>query len=144
MIYADYTYYRTAYLGNVPEDEFPRLAVRASSYMDYITQNRAKNYADLDAVKMCCCALVDKYRVIEAANEAAVRGIERSADAAETKSETVGGWSRTVATGGEAAAAALSVSDGGNKLLADTCREYLAHTGLLYRGGNRKCMLPTL
>lgn len=144
MTYADYTYYCATYLGNVPEDEFQRLSVRASSYMDYITLNRAKDYAALDAVKMCCCALVDRYRVIEAANEAALRGIERSTDVAETKSETVGGWSRTVATGGEAATAALSVSDGGNKLLADTCREYLAHTGLLYRGGDRKCMLPTL
>ena len=91
MTYADYDYYSGTYLGTVSEGDFPRLAVRASSFLDYYTQNRAKDNADLDAVKMCCCALVDK-----------------------------------------------------KKLLAETCMEYLAHTGLLYRGGGCRCTLPTL
>ena len=125
MTYADYTYYSGVYMGTVSSGDFPRLAVRASSFLDYFTQNRAKDNVALDAVKMCCCALV--------------------ANDAEVKSETVGGYSRTLATGGESAVSALNATDGARKLLAETCMEYLAHTGLLYRGrGCGSCTLPTL
>ena len=68
-----------------------------------------------------------------------------AANDAEVKSETVGGYSRTLATGGESAVSALNATDGARKLLAETCMEYLAHTGLLYRGrGCGSCTLPTL
>lgn len=146
MTYADYTYYAGIYMGSVSEEDFPRLAVRASSFLDYYTQNRAKDNAELDAVKMCCCALVDKYAVIEAAQALAMKNLTTaSANDAEVKSETVGGYSRTLATGGESAVSALNATDGARKLLAETCMEYLAHTGLLYRGrGCGSCTLPTL
>lgn len=145
MVYADYTYYSGNYMGTVSEEDFPRLAVRASSFLDYYTRNRAADNADLDAVKMCCCALVDKYEVIEAAQALAMKNLANaSANDAEVKSETVGSYSRTLATGGEAALSALNATDGAKKLLAETCMEYLAHTGLLYRGGGCRCTLPTL
>ena len=145
MVYADYTYYFGTYMGTVSEENFPRLAVRASSFLDYYTRNRAADNADLDAVKMCCCALVDKYAVIEAAQALAMKNIANAAaNDAEVKSETVGSYSRTLATGGESALSALNATDGAKKLLAETCMEYLAHTGLLYRGGGRRCMLHTL
>lgn len=144
MVYADFEYYAGSYMGTVNQDEFPRLAVRASSYLDYYTQNRAKDNADLDAVKMCCCALVDKYKVIEAAQELAVKKLTGALGTdTEVKSESVGGYSRTLDTGASGAAAALATTDGAKKLLAETCREYLAHTGLLYRGGCL-CTHPTL
>lgn len=144
MTYADYTYYAGIYMGSVSEEDFPRLAVRASSFLDYYTQNRAKDNANLDAVKMCCCALVDKYAVIDAAQALATKRLtDASAADAEIKSETVGGYSRTLVTGGDAAVSALSATDSARKLLTDTCNEYLAHTDLLYRGGCR-CTRPTL
>ena len=144
MTYADYTYYSVTYMGTASEKDFPRLAVRASSFLDYYTQNRVKDHAELDAVKMCCCVLVDKYAVIDAAQALATKRLtDASAADAEIKSETVGGYSRTLATGGESAISALSATDGARKLLADTCNEYLAHTGLLNRGGCR-CTHPTL
>ena len=135
MVYADYTYYSGAYMGTVSENDFPRLAVRASSFLDYYTMGKVASRADLDAVKMCCCALVDKYAIIEAAQTAAMKNLATAAGAAEVKSETVGSYSRTLATGGESALSALNATDGAKKLLAATCNEYLAHTGLLYRGG---------
>lgn len=145
MAYADYTYYSGNYMGTVSEEDFPRLAVRASSFLDYYTQNRAKDNADMDAVKMCCCALVDKYAVIDAAQALATKSLTKAvAGSAEVKSETVGDYSRTLATGGESAVSALNATDSAKQLLAETCAEYLAHTGLLYRGGDRRCMLPTL
>lgn len=146
MAYADYTYYAGTYMGAVSEGDFPRLAVRASSFLDYYTQNRAKDNAEMDAVKMCCCALVDKYAVIEAAQVLAMKNLaSAAANDTEVKSETVGGYSRTLATGGESAVSALNATDGARKLLAETCMEYLAHTGLLYRGrGCGPCTPPTL
>lgn len=145
MVYADFAYYSGTYMGTVSEENFPRLAVRASSFLDYYTLNKAKNNADLDAVKMCCCALVDKYAVIEAAQALAMKNLANAAaNDAEVKSETVGSYSRTLATGGESALSALNATDGAKKLLAETCMEYLAHTGLLYRGGGCRCTLPTL
>lgn len=145
MVYADYTYYSSTYMGAVSEEDFPRLAVRASSFLDYYTRNKAADNATLDAIKMCCCALVDKYAVIEAAQALAVRNLANAAaNDAEVKSETVGSYSRTLATGGESAMSALNATDGAKNLLAATCNEYLAHTGLLYRGGGCACTLPTL
>lgn len=145
MVYADFAYYSGTYMGTVSEENFPRLAVRASSFLDYYTLNKAKDNADLDAVKMCCCALVDKYAVIEAAQALAMKNLANAAaNDAEVKSETVGSYSRTLATGGESALVALNATGGAKKLLAETCMEYLAHTGLLYRGGGCRCTLPTL
>ena len=145
MTYADFEYYSGVYMGAVSKNDFPRLAVRASSFLDYYTRNKAANNADLDAVKMCCCALVDKYAVIEAAQALAMKNLANAAaNDAEVKSETVGSYSRTLATGGESALSALNATGGAKKLLAETCMEYLAHTGLLYRGGGYRCTLPTL
>ena len=79
MTYADYTYYSGTYMGTVSEEDYPRLAVRASSFLDYYTQNRAKDNADMDAVKMCCCALVDKYQLIEAAQQLAATKLTNAA-----------------------------------------------------------------
>lgn len=145
MTYVDYIYYSGVYMGAVSDNDFPRLVVRASSFLDYYTRNRAKDNADLDAVKMCCCALVDKYAVIDAAQALAAKNLANAAAAdEEIKSETVGGYSRTLATGGESAVSALSATENAKQLLAATCNEYLAHTGLLYRGGGCGCTLPTL
>lgn len=145
MVYADYVYYRGTYCGMMPEDDFDRTVARASAYMDYYTQNRVRRCADLDAVKMCCCALADKYAVIDAAQALAMRRIkDAAATGEEVKSETVGGYSRTLATGADGAITALNTGESAKALLADTCREYLTNTGLLYRGGGSGCMLPTL
>ena len=79
MTYADFEYYSGTYMGAVSENDFPRLVVRASSFLDYYTRNRAQDNADLDAVKMCCCALVDKYAVIEAAQALAMKNLTNAA-----------------------------------------------------------------
>ena len=145
MAYADYIYYHGTYMGAVSEEDFQRLAVRASSFLDYYTRNKAKEYVGLQELQMACCALVDKYKVIEAANDLAANNLAASlsADGNELKSETVGGYSRTFASGGDSALSALNTSAGARKLLAETAAQYLANTGLLYRGGF-PCTPPTL
>ena len=144
MAYADFTYYHGTYMGAVSEEDFQRLSVRASSFLDYYTRNKAKEYVGLEELQMACCALVDKYKVIEAANDLAAKNLAASlsADGNELKSETVGGYSRTFASGGDSALSALNTSAGARKLLAETASQYLVNTGLLYRGGC-PCTHPT-
>ena len=53
MAYADYEYYTTTYLGTaIQEADFPRLSLRASSFLDYYTQSRAVQNKNLDALKI--------------------------------------------------------------------------------------------
>ena len=41
MAYADYEFYKTSYFGSVvPETDFPRLAERASDFVDTMTLDR--------------------------------------------------------------------------------------------------------
>lgn len=141
MTYADYTYYAGIYMGSVSEEDFLRLAVRASSFLDYYTMGKAAAAADTDPVKMCCCALVDKYAIIETAQALATKSVS-AAGTSEVKSETVGGYSRTLSTGGESANAALSTMEEAKKTLSGVCVEYLAYTGLLYRGRGCGCCTP--
>lgn len=135
MAYADYTYYSGTYMGTVSEEDFPRLAVRASSYLDYYTRDKAKDNAELDAVKMCCCAIVDVYKLIETAKELANKDMTAGLSSDAIQSETVGGYSRTMRSGGEGASSSLQAGLDAKKQLAATAMEYLASTGLLYRGG---------
>lgn len=131
VIYADYGFYRNEYIGNaVQEDDFPRMAARASRYIDYITQNRAANNAELPAVKLACCALAEQYHLIERAQQASSESL--SDDTVEVKSESVGSWSRSY---GSAADNAASISENAQSELEDLAYRYLSFTGLLYRGG---------
>lgn len=139
MAYADFTYYATEYFGTaIPEDEFPRLAERASVFLDYYTQGRAADNADLKAVKMACCAVAERQRVIEKAQAVADAGMVASMQSGgrEVQSESVGSWSRTYSSSdGGGWSTALTAADSMQTALAQAARIYLAHTGLLYRGG---------
>lgn len=137
MIYADYDYYRNEYFGNsIKEADFQRLALHASQYIDYITRGRAR--ADIEEVKMCCCALAEQEQTIETAQALAKSSLAAgAADGAEVQSETVGSWSRSYRSGGDSAQSAAQAEAAGRSVMLDIARRYLANTGLLYRGGGR-------
>lgn len=136
MIYADFDYYKNIFLGIAIEDsDFPRLSLRSSQYIDYITQGRAKAKADLEAVKMCCCELAEKYQTIEAAQELAQKSLSAGSDGLEVQSETVGSWSRSYRSGGDSAQSAAQVAAESNAALYSIAQRHLVRTGLLYRGG---------
>lgn len=139
MTYADYDFYRNEYFGQTIEGaDFPRLALRASQYIDYITQGRAERNAGLEALKMCCCALAEQYQTIETAQTLAQKSLVAGVgDGAEVQSETVGSWSRSYRSGGDSAQSAAQAAEAGRSVLLDTARRYLTNTGLLYRGGRR-------
>lgn len=141
MIYADYDYYANSYFGrSIPEDDFPRLALRGSQYIDYITQGKAEAQAELAEVKMCCCELAEQYQTIDAAKTLAQKSLSAgAADGAEVQSETVGGWSRSYRSGGDSAQSAAQAEEAWKAALRSIAQRHLARTGLLYRGG--RCCL---
>lgn len=141
MVYADYEYYTDTYLGTaINEPDFQRMALRASSFLDYYTQGRAPKHADMEAVKMACCALAEQYKIIETSQQIANKSVESAleavaTDGGEVKSETVGSWSQSFMSGGESAISAANATEAYKHELANIAKFYLANTGLLYRGG---------
>lgn len=139
MIYADYNFYVSSFYGNViPEEEYVAAALRASQFLDYYTMNRAKQQPELEALKLACCALAEEYHTIITA---ARQQSQTMAGDGEMQSQTVGGYSVTYRSRGEALSEASAQAQ---SRLAQVARQYLAHTGLLYRGGVCRCTHRTL
>lgn len=140
MTYSDYDFYTSEYFGRaISEADFPRLALRGSQYIDYITQGKAEAKADLEAVKMCCCELAEKYQTIEAAQELAQKSLTAGSDGLEVQSETVGSWSRSYRSGGDSAQSASQVAAENKAALYSIAQRHLGRTGLLSRAGGCIC-----
>lgn len=110
MSYADYSYYTDSYKGIAIYDaeDFARLIIRASSYLDQITGGRAKTAADSDALKMAACAIAEIWQNKEQGGELAT--------------QSVAGWSRTFVT-----------TKSSEQRMRESAELYLADTGLLSR-----------
>lgn len=141
MAYADFEYYANTYLGTAIEyNDFSRLSLRASAFLDYYTQGRAAKNAKLDALKMCCCAIAEQYQYIDTAKALAQKSITSSLENnGELQSQTVGSWSKTYRSGGDSAQQALSSVQAAQSALTAIAQQYLAGTGLLYRGRGCGC-----
>ena len=141
MAYADYEYYTDTYLGTaIQEADFPRLALRASSFLDYYTQGRAAQNSGLDALKMACCAVSEQYQSIDAAQALAQKALSAFVDSGgELQSQSVGSWSKTYRSGGDSAQQALASAQAAQASLAAIAQQYLGATGLLYRGRGCGC-----
>ena len=146
MAYADYDFYKITYLGTaIQEADFPRLSLRASAFLDYYTQGRAALNAGLDALKMACCAVAEQYQYIDTAQALAQKSLSASLESGETgelQSQTVGSWSKTYRSGGDSAQQALSSVQTAKESLSSIAQQYLAGTGLLYRGRGCYCVPP--
>lgn len=129
MIYADYDFYINEYHGTIEEEKFLGLAVKASAFLDYYTLGKAKLNADLDALKMACCALVDKVFQLECLYSSNGKAFYDAAFAGR-KSESVGSYSVTYQTA-EEYKSMLRLADSEK---AEVAKMYLAGTNLLYRG----------
>lgn len=132
MVYADFEFYSDSFLGlAISEADFPRLALRASQFLDYYTQGKAEANSDLDAVKMACCALAEQYQIIEKAAKIAA---DTMTGENAVKSESVGSYSVSYQTASEASEKAVEASEKAQANLARVARQYLAWSNLLYRG----------
>lgn len=137
MIYADYTYYCDHYMGALlSEEDFDAMAARASRYIDYYTGGKAEKKPDLDGVKMACCALAEQYKVIVDAQKLTNSSMTYALDNnGEVTSESVGGYSVSRKSGGSGAMSAMETITEAQRALPSIAYQYLAGTGLLYRGG---------
>lgn len=113
MVYADFSYYRDTYCGEMAEGDFKRLSRSASAYLDSVTFDRIPSVTDekiMEKVREACCAVAD----------ALLRKEQRDGIAAETND----GVSVTYATEGKT----------DEERLYQAAVLYLGNTGLLYRG----------
>lgn len=111
MPYADYEFYVGTYLGRtIAQEDFPRLALRASDYIDRQTLSRAADYIDLHGLlKKACCAVAEQ--------------MQREESGGAIASQTVGKWTKNYVTESTTAA----------KRIYDAMDFYLGQTGLLVR-----------
>ncbi len=120
--FVDYDWYITNTHGSCPQEEFDRLAVKASRYINTITFQRAGAMVEedmrMEAVKYTCCALIDEYINAEKGGGVA--------------SESNDGISVTYVNG-------ISNTKSPEEKLFRVAFEGLATTGLLYRGGGCLC-----
>lgn len=121
--YVTYTYYTTTYLGSaIASADFPRLALRASAYIDQVTFNRTAaivaagtDTATIDSIKMATCAVAEEVQRQEASPDDAIQ------------SESVGANSVTYA----ATSAKLMTNEAKREKEAAV---YLSGTGLMFKG----------
>lgn len=108
MAYADYKFYTESFGNVVPETDFPRLAERASDFVDTMTFDRLvdglpTNERSQKRIKKAICSLAEKMYQIELAEKNAT-------DAA------VSGTSTAIGSGGSTTGIVTSVSSGSESI----------------------------
>lgn len=109
MAYADYEFYTTSYFGSVvPETDFPRLAEKASDFVDTMTFDRLvdglpANERSQKRIKKAVCSLAELMYQIELAEK-------NAANAAAS------GASTTIGSGGSTTGIVTSVSSGSESI----------------------------
>lgn len=109
MAYADYEFYTTSYFGSVvPETDFPRLAERASDFVDAMTFDRLvdglpTNERSQKRVKKAVCSLAELMYQIELAEKNAINA-------------AVSGTSTAIGSGGSTTGVVTSVSSGSESI----------------------------
>ena len=109
MAYADYEFYTTSYFGSVvPETEFPRLAERASDFVDTMTFDRLvdglpENERSQKRIKKAVCSLAELMYQIELAEKNATNA-------------AVSGASTAIGSGGSTTGIVTSVSSGSESI----------------------------
>jgi hypothetical protein len=108
MAYADYKFYTESFGNVVPESDFPRLAERASDFVDLMTSDRLVDGLPTDErsqkrIKKAVCSLAEKMYQIELAEKNAT-------DAAAS------GTSTAIGSGGSTTGIVTSVSSGSESI----------------------------
>lgn len=113
MAYADYEFYTTSYFGSVvPETDFPRLAERASDFVDTMTFDRLvdglpENERSQKRVKKAVCSLAELMYQIELAEKNAINA-------------AVSGAPTAIGSGGSTTGIVTSVSSGSESISYET------------------------
>lgn len=128
--YTNYKFYESTYKGDMPEDDFEKLVIRASAEVRKNIFNRdITNYED--EVQMATCSVADILFKIEQIEQR--RDSLTSSNSNVVSSESVGDLSRTFANTTNLNDLENEISNQKAKII-EKIRMYLLHTGLLYRG----------
>ena len=108
MAYADYKFYTESFGNAVPEADFPRLAERASDFVDLMTSDRLvdglpKDERSQKRIKKTVCSLAELMYQIELAEKNATNA-------------AVSGTSTTIGSGGSTTGIVTSVSSGSESI----------------------------
>lgn len=109
MAYTDYEFYKTSYFGSVvPETDFPRLAERASGFVDTMTFDRLvdglpTNERSQKRIKKTVCSLAELMYQIELAEKNATNA-------------AASGTSTVIGSGGSTTGIVTSVSSGSESI----------------------------
>ena len=109
MIYADFSYYKDTYCGEMAEGDFKRLSRSASAYLDSITFDRIPSVTDekiMEKVREACCDLYKR------------------------REQHIDGRGAVVSSGGTVSWQYGAVVSGGGVMLA--CTETITHIRLCY------------
>ena len=130
---ADYTYYKEKFLGeSIPKEAFARLERKAENYLRYMTQAKAFFVTEYkkEIVKDCVCALAEYYQTLEEIDKQEAGKAEKI-----LSSVSVGTYSVSYDTSAQSANSAITKGSAERqKRLYAIAKEYLAWTGLLYKG----------
>ena len=108
MAYADYKFYTESFGNVVPETDFPRLAERASEFVNTMTFDRLvdglpTNERSQKRIKKAVCSLAEKMYQIELAEKNATNA-------------AMSGTSTTIGPGGSTTGIATSISSGSESI----------------------------
>ena len=108
MAYADYKFYTESFGNVVPETDFPRLAERASDFVDLMTSDRLVDGLPADKrsqkrIKKAVCSLAELMYQIELAEKNATNA-------------AVSGTSTAIGSGGSTTGIVTSVSSGSESI----------------------------
>lgn len=125
--YTDYDFYINTYKGNMPQDDFEKLVIKAS----YEVQKNIFNRPIIgfeEEVQMATCSITDiLYKIEQLENKK-----DTSISDKTLKSESVGNYSRTFESS-SVTDIDVQISNQKEKI-KEELRNYLLITGLLYRG----------
>ena len=115
MAYADYKFYTESFGNVVPETDFPRLAERASDFVDTMTFDRLvdglpENERSQKRIKKAVCSLAELMYQIELAEKNATNA-------------AVSGTSTAIGSGGSATGIVTSVSSGSESISYATLQQ---------------------
>ena len=136
MPYADYTYYTESYFGTkIPESEWNTWAKKASIRVNYLTFGRIEKLeaSDLpDAVFDAVCSTAETMYEYDQRKQARAAATESGS----IRSESNDGYS--ISFGGAEIGDELKDEACCDDAVVNSVGEYLAHTGLMFKGWSKK------
>lgn len=125
--YTNYNFYIYIYKGNMPQDDFEKLVIKASYEVQKNIFNRNITGYE-EEVQLATCSITDiLYKIVQLENKK-----ETNMSGKTLKSESVANYSRTFES---ASVTDIDVQISNQKeKIKEELRSYLLTTGLLYRG----------